>query len=140
MKMKGITAGLVFTFILLALPTNSFAAVKAGSACPKLKMISVSGGKVYTCIKSGKKLVWDKGSVISKPTASDPQPTPSNTAAPITEAAQVGSKCTKQGDTGNSGDKKLICRLTASGNKYFEFLHDGQQPEVSRFFNNMPPD
>jgi hypothetical protein len=44
---------------------NAVAAVKAGSPCKKLKLISISNGKLYTCIKSGKKLVWDKGSPIA---------------------------------------------------------------------------
>lgn len=37
------------------------AAVKSGSACPTLGKVSISAGKKYTCIKSGKRLVWDKG-------------------------------------------------------------------------------
>jgi len=54
--------------------SNSYAAVKAGSACSKAGSKSVSGGKSYTCIKSGKKLVWDKGVLVpvakSAPSAS----------------------------------------------------------------------
>jgi M6 family metalloprotease-like protein len=37
------------------------AAAKAGSACSKAGITSVVSTKTYTCIKSGKKLVWDKG-------------------------------------------------------------------------------
>ena len=37
------------------------AAVKAGTSCKKAGLTSVVSGKTFTCIKSGKKLVWDKG-------------------------------------------------------------------------------
>ena len=62
---------LLIPMVLVA--SNSYAAVKAGSACSKVGSKSVSGGKSYTCIKSGKKLVWDKGVLIpvAKP-APDP--------------------------------------------------------------------
>jgi hypothetical protein len=37
------------------------AAVKAGSTCPKAGNTAIASGKTFTCIQSGKKLVWDKG-------------------------------------------------------------------------------
>jgi len=58
------------------------AAVKAGSACSKLGSTSTVSGKKYTCIKSGKKLVWNKGVVVVKPTpvaTATPTPTPTTT-------------------------------------------------------------
>jgi hypothetical protein len=54
-------------------------APKPGGPCPKLNQIQVSGGFTYTCIKSGKKLVWSKG--IKVP-ASMPTPTPTPTLSP----------------------------------------------------------
>ena len=36
-------------------------ATKAGTICKKLGQTSTSSGYKYTCIKSGKKLVWDRG-------------------------------------------------------------------------------
>jgi len=41
------------------IPAN--AAAKAGAKCTKSGNIEVVKGKTFTCIKSGKKLVWDKG-------------------------------------------------------------------------------
>ena len=52
--------GLLMT-LLPALPAS--AAVKAGDKCPKLKASAVVSGKKYTCIKSRKKLIWNKGQV-----------------------------------------------------------------------------
>lgn len=53
-------------------PINAIAAVKAGSTCTKLGSTSTTAGKKYTCIKSGKKLVWDKGVTVLAPKASIP--------------------------------------------------------------------
>lgn len=48
--------------LLISLPlTPVNAAVKAGAACTKAGITSVASSKTYTCIKSGKKLVWNKG-------------------------------------------------------------------------------
>lgn len=48
--------------IFLALQTISAeAAVKAGTSCKTLGITSIASGKTFTCIKSGKKLIWDKG-------------------------------------------------------------------------------
>ncbi len=46
------------------IPAN--AAAKAGASCSKAGITSVVSSKTYTCIKSGKKLVWNKG--VSKST------------------------------------------------------------------------
>jgi M6 family metalloprotease-like protein len=49
---------------LLLVTSNTYAATKAGAACAKFGSKSISGGKSYKCVKSGKKLVWDKGTAI----------------------------------------------------------------------------
>jgi hypothetical protein len=48
------------------------AAAKAGSACSKAGITSVVSTKTYTCIKSGKKLIWDKGIANQKEAATNP--------------------------------------------------------------------
>ena len=65
---------------LTLISTNSYAAVKTGTSCSKAGIKSVSAGKTFTCVKSGKKLVWDKGALIAvaKPapgTSANPEPT-----------------------------------------------------------------
>jgi hypothetical protein len=42
------------------------AVVKAGAKCTKAGVTASVGGKKFTCIKSGKKLVWNKGTTIKK--------------------------------------------------------------------------
>lgn len=62
-----------FLFVALATPVS--AAVKTGAKCSKAGISSVASNKTFTCIKSGKKLVWDKGIPIffgPKSNLSDP--------------------------------------------------------------------
>ena len=55
-------AFLVITPLLLSSQlSTSHAVAKAGAKCTKVGSKSVVGAKTFTCIKSGKKLVWDKG-------------------------------------------------------------------------------
>ena len=42
------------------------AVVKAGSTCSKFGATSTVSGKKFTCIKSGKKLIWNKGVAVKK--------------------------------------------------------------------------
>ena len=59
---KKLIAFLSILSLFLTLPlTSTNAAAKAGGACNKAGITSVVSSKTYTCIKSGKKLVWDKG-------------------------------------------------------------------------------
>ena len=59
---KRLIALLVITPLLLSSQlSTSHAVAKAGAKCAKVGSKSVVGAKTFTCIKSGKKLVWDKG-------------------------------------------------------------------------------
>ena len=61
--------------VLLSLSSPVYAAApKAGSKCTKVGQTSTSAGIKYTCVKSGKKLVWNKGVALKK---SEPAPVPS---------------------------------------------------------------
>jgi len=60
----------------LVFPQKSFAAVKAGDSCKKVGITATANGKKFTCVKSGKKLVWNKGVAVSQPKpGEDPAPT-----------------------------------------------------------------
>ena len=48
----------------LAMP--AYAVAIAGSKCSKLNATTTTSGKKYTCIKSGGKLVWNKGVLVKK--------------------------------------------------------------------------
>ena len=63
----------------LVITNSAYGAVKQGSSCKKAGTTSTVNGLKYTCVKSGKKLVWGKGVKVSFPT---PTPTPSATPIP----------------------------------------------------------
>ena len=58
---------LAVTLVLVSLETTATAAVKPGTTCKKVGQTSTTAGIKYTCVKSGKKLVWNKGVAAKKP-------------------------------------------------------------------------
>lgn len=60
---------LLIIFPLALVPTISFSASKItpGATCKVYKSKVIYLSKQYTCIKSGKKLVWSKGVLVKKP-------------------------------------------------------------------------
>lgn len=81
MKKFVLAVTLILTFS--SLPAFSATPPKPGSVCSKQGITKTYKGKKYTCIKSGKKLVWNKGFTIKQamPVAS-PTPTPIPTPTP----------------------------------------------------------
>ena len=63
LSMKKILLSLTLVFTLIA-PLSAQAAVKAGASCKKADQITTIAGKKFTCVKSGKKLVWNKGVAV----------------------------------------------------------------------------
>lgn len=67
--------------LLYLIPAYSATTIKPGSLCNKLGISKIQKGMKYTCIKSGKKLIWNKGVSVVKPIIpSAPTATPSATA------------------------------------------------------------
>ncbi len=82
MRRKGHLGLAIVLLLTLATPLHA-AAPKAGAKCTKAGATATSGGKKFTCIKLGAKLVWNKGVVIKKPTpVVTPTPTPSPSPSP----------------------------------------------------------
>jgi len=83
---KYFTAGVIACLMTTLTPTNLFAsaAVVTGKPCKVLTQKVTYQGKIFTCIKSGKKYVWSKPTIVrSKPTPlpTPAVPTPSETTA-----------------------------------------------------------
>jgi hypothetical protein len=79
----------VVLLLTLTTPLNA-AAPKAGAKCTKKNLTATSSGKLFTCIQSGKKLIWNKGVAIPKPTPT-PSPSPSKPTAIGDPIGAVGS-------------------------------------------------
>jgi hypothetical protein len=89
MKRSQTLIALALTVSTLAYATTAIAAVKPGTVCKKVGSTSTSANMKYTCIKSGKKLIWNKGVLIPAPTpvvtpsaSATPSPSPSPTQTP----------------------------------------------------------
>ncbi|MFM9151403.1 MAG: hypothetical protein ACKOPU_03915 [Candidatus Planktophila sp.] len=72
--------------VLVSAPSS--AAIKAGSICKKAGLTTIESGRKYTCVKQGKKFVWNKGVIVKAAPASVPTPvaTPSATPTPSPSA------------------------------------------------------
>ena len=137
MKIRNFALTLSIALTMVILGSNTYAAVKSGSACTKLGANSIVSGKKYTCIKSGKKLVWDKGVLIKKPTVVvqeipkvEPIPTPSSTPTPTPSPTPTrdpkypvqGQSCLKDsGDVVGYNNEGIFVDLMCNNfdNRYF---------------------
>ena len=80
MKRLALAVAVLVTFSFL--PSQAAPAPKAGAPCKKVGTTTTANGKKFTCIKSGKKLMWNKGVTVSVllPTA---KPTPTSETKPF---------------------------------------------------------
>ena len=89
---------------------TSFAATpKAGQKCSKLGANQTYSGKKFTCIKSGSKLVWNKGAVIPKAASPKPSQSASVKFAPAAEAEQ-NLGCYRDKEEAFSLSGPLLCK------------------------------
>jgi hypothetical protein len=82
MQIRGsLTKGVLIALSVALIPVAAVSAQKItpGSTCKVLNQKVVYQNKTFTCIKSGKKLIWNKGAVIKVAA----KPTPTQSAVPI---------------------------------------------------------
>jgi hypothetical protein len=99
---ESLAKGLLIALAFALIPVTAVSAQKItpGSTCKVLNQKVVYQNKSYTCTKSGKKLVWNKGVTVEKPTPTrtvtpNKTPTATPTPAPVTLSALP----TNYGDT-----------------------------------------
>jgi hypothetical protein len=140
---KHLIALLVITPLLLSSQlSTSHAATKAGAKCQKVGVKSVVGVKTFTCIKSGKKLVWNKGVVVKKAT---PTPIPKGVTAALQSFGQFPkSKDVPQKVSFNFGpnaDKDISALIVKAANGIMELFVDFyQDPRPYPVFFGSPSD
>jgi hypothetical protein len=121
----------ILSIVLIATASQAATAPKAGSACKKAGQTVTASGKKFTCVKSGKKLVWNKGVAVAaaKPTPAPVEPTPTATPTftptpsktPEPKPLVAGDPCTVVGDSINNAQGYLECREVANNQKkYFQ--------------------
>jgi hypothetical protein len=87
MRRKGQLLIAITLMLTLAAPVQA-ATPKAGAKCTKVGATATAAGKKFTCVKSGKKLVWNKGVAIKKPSPVA-TPTPSPSPSPFPEPTPI---------------------------------------------------
>ena len=97
MRIKGSLAkGVLLALGIALIPITAAAAenVTPSTACKVLNQKVVSQDKTYTCMKSGKKLMWNKGVAVVKPPQVSTQTSSQAAAASSTQAATTTSTLT----------------------------------------------
>ena len=114
MRIRGsIAKGLLIALAIALIPVSAVSAQKItpGSTCKVLNQKDVYQSKTYTCIKSGKKLVWNRGVVVKKPIP-NPTSTPNPEPTPKVEES-VESYITATRRRGNSGVARALSTNSA---------------------------
>ena len=83
MKLRRATSVMIAALFVgvIAAPQSS-AAIKSGAACKKPGLESIQSGRKFTCIKQGKKFVWNKGVVVKAAPAANPSPSATPSPSP----------------------------------------------------------
>jgi len=97
---------IAITASALLFPESAEAAVKAGQICKKINQSATSNGKKFTCVKSGKKLIWklapaskaaDTPSKLPTVSAEEPKEQERQLEFTSSAAAKVGTGCSFSG-------------------------------------------
>jgi hypothetical protein len=128
--LKKLIATLAIVSLSLTPISLANAAVKAGSTCPKAGNTAIASGKTFTCIKSGKKLVWDKGVLV-----------PSTTNQKLTKYEQTKFKAYEAlraaADTGKSENLILKYFISESFPTDLKNLYVSQVEYASKFYSSF---
>jgi cytochrome b involved in lipid metabolism len=108
MKSKAYSSVLLTAVLLSALSAPSHAATIAGTKCTKVGTTKTSGGLKHFCVKSGNKLIWNKGTAV-KTTA---KVTPKATASPSVKPAASASPSQSKSASPSASTKSGLTQLT----------------------------
>lgn len=79
MKFKAISIAITVTFLLTSVSTGANAATLTGTTCPKVGNTKTVSSIKYFCVKSGKKLLWNKGTAVKVTATATPSASSSST-------------------------------------------------------------
>lgn len=133
---KGIL-GLAVLLSLSLIPAYAATPPKPGSICAKQGFTQIYKSKSYTCIKSGKKLVWNKGVEVKSKTATDNQLPSSPSANDDNYAQRAVRSVDAQLKNSNSTNLKINLVVANDSNKYFVELGPKTIMQSGSFWNNF---
>lgn len=86
---------LALSTVLLVSGQPANAAVKAGTVCKTSGLTKVSGGKEFTCVKKGARLVWGKGKIVITGEKANKTPIPTVSSTPASSGTAITYKFSK---------------------------------------------
>jgi len=116
MKFKAYSSFLLTAVFLAALTMPSQAATIAGTKCTKVGTTKTVGSVKHFCVKSGSKLVWNKGTVIKTTPKASAKPSTSSTPTPSQSATQSVSPSKSATPSASSGLTKLTLEEVSKRN------------------------
>jgi hypothetical protein len=118
--------------------------IATGAACKSLNNKVTFKGKVYTCQKKGKKLVWSKGVTVksaSSNTNPTPTPTPTPTPSPTPQPTSTqpatpgnlsGQVCAKENEVVRNSVGEFWCLKSPDGQLRWSQNNLGNQPPTTQ--------
>jgi hypothetical protein len=137
MRIKGSLAkGLLISLAISLIPVAAISAPKVtpGSTCKVLNQKVVYLNKTYTCVKSGKKLVWNKGVVLK--TAVKPTPPQSSGQIPSTRRAKALAEIKRVYDLNSSYQPTVKYIFASDAPQNFAEMLKEVIPFSSRFWSS----
>jgi len=116
---------MISALFMLGLPSVSQAKIKSGMTCSPLGKSTVTDGKRFTCVKSGKKKIWNKGVIVPQGKSVTLRLT-----SPILNDV-AGSPSDYVNATGFTSTKKWISGAGPSSAAYYRYADVGTFLEVS---------
>ena len=130
--MRNKLLALLITALTLAfIQPIALAAVKPGTTCKTLGQTSTSSGIKYTCIKSGKKIVWNKGVAVKKATPT-PTPSPTPTATPTPTPTPTPTQTPKNLTPLEKMNSDIYARYVAADKKINPSFNFVRCPDVDK--------
>ena len=137
MQIRGsLTKGVLIALSVALIPVAAVSAQKItpGSTCNVLNQKVVYQSKTYTCIKSGKKLVWNKGVVIK--VAAKPTPTQSAVPIPLNRREKALAEVKRVYDLNSSYQPTVKYIFASDAPQNFAELIKEVIPFASRFWSS----
>ena len=133
---------LISSLFLAPLPTNSSAATKItpGASCKVLNQKATYQNKIFTCIKSGKKLIWNKGVQVKKqsPTPKPTPATPTPTPTPTTDSTQTQSPSKSATPTASNPGYTMAQVKANNSRQSCWTIIDNYVYDLTRWINSHP--